>query len=160
MQKNAKKESTLTDQCSKSSYHSVVQWRDNKTMNVTYNFLERKWEKRSYNEGEVMLHIHVSNSASRGAKKQRTTSRALYEITLFRGITSHFLFTLVTPWTHMYVFLIHTHKEDARLMKRLFCLPFTLASLGQQCIEDLSPKTSRPHESPPTFKNIMQVITA
>lgn len=80
-----------------------------------------------------MLHIHVSNSAESGAKKeQRTTSRALHEICVKRNHTPFYFHPLsfherTCTYGHSYI------QGRCTPTMRLSASPITFASLGHQC---------------------------
>jgi hypothetical protein len=75
----------------------------------------------TYNEGKVVLHIHVSNSAERGAKKEQGITSSHSTRLHQWNYTPLFLSTLVIPSMYVHKAISHIHRE-ARL--RWACLPF------------------------------------
>jgi hypothetical protein len=120
------------------------------------------YRRGTHNEGKVVLHIHVSNSAERTAKK-----RAAHHVNTIpphtTRITHHF--TSTPPKFHACTCTrAHSYIQGTTpLYGAPFCLPLpsTFASLSHHCHHrPLTIFTSRPSESPPTFNNIMQVIVS
>ncbi len=75
----------------------------------------------TYNEGKVVLHIHISNSAERGAKKEQGITSSHSTRLHQWNYTPLFLSTLVIPSMYVHKAISHIHRE-ARLWWA--CLPF------------------------------------